>query len=140
MLPSPPMDLFAHPLILVALGGALGGVARFWLSGLVARRLGEAFPWGTLAVNVTGSAALGTLAAVALDPADDTVLRLPLWLMLAVGVLGSYTTVSSFTLQTLALARAGERWSALANVALSVTLCLGAATLGYVAANALIAG
>jgi CrcB protein len=140
MVPSPPMDLFAHPLILVALGGALGGVARFWLSGLVARRLGESFPWGTLAVNVTGSAALGMLAAVALDPADHTVLRLPLWLMLAVGVLGSYTTVSSFTLQTLALARAGEGWSALANVALSVTLCLAAATLGYGAANALIPG
>jgi CrcB protein len=140
MLRSPPMDLFAHPLILVALGGALGGVARFWLSGLVARRLGEAFPWGTLAVNVTGSAALGMLAAVALDPADHAILRLPLWLMLAVGVLGSYTTVSSFALQTLALARAAETWSALANIALSVTLCLGAATLGYGAASALIPG
>jgi CrcB protein len=134
------MDFVTHPLILVALGGALGGVARFWLSGLVARRLGEAFPWGTLAVNVTGSAALGMLAAVALDPADHAVLRLPLWLMLAVGVLGSYTTVSSFALQTLSLARAGERWSALANVALSVSLCLGAASLGHSAANALIPG
>jgi CrcB protein len=140
MLPSPPMDLVSHPLILVALGGALGGVARFWLSGRVARRFGESFPWGTLAVNVTGSAALGMLAAVVFDPADHAILRLPLWLILAVGVLGSYTTVSSFALQTLALARAGERWSALANVALSLTLCLAAATLGYAAAGRLFPG
>jgi fluoride exporter len=140
MLRSAPMDMLSHPLLLVALGGAFGGVGRFWLSGFVARRFGESFPWGTLAVNVTGAMAIGALAAIALDPASHAVLRLPLWLMLAVGVLGSYTTVSSFALQTLALARAGERWGALANIALSVTLCLAAATLGYSVANSLIAG
>ena len=140
MLRSAPMDMLSHPLLLVALGGALGGVGRFWLSGFVARRFGESFPWGTLAVNATGATAIGAVAAIALDPASHAVLRLPLWLMLAVGVLGSYTTVSSFALQTLALARAGERWGALANIALSVTLCLPAATLGYSVANSLIAG
>jgi fluoride exporter len=140
MLRSVPMDMFAHPLLLVALGGALGGVGRFWLSGLVARGFGESFPWGTLVVNVSGCAAIGALAAIVLDPASHADFRLPLWLVLAVGILGSYTTVSSFALQTLALARGGERWSALANVALSVTLCLAAATLGYGAASELTGG
>jgi CrcB protein len=138
MLPSPPMDLVTQPLILVALGGALGGVVRFWVSGLVARRFGERFPWGTLAVNVTGSAAIGALAALALDPAGHAVLRQPLWLGLAVGVLGSYTTVSSFALQTLSLAQAREGVRAALNVALSVVLCLAAAASGYAATAALV--
>jgi CrcB protein len=138
MVPSPPMDLVTQPLILVALGGALGGVARFWVSGLVARRFGERFPWGTLVVNVTGSSAIGALAVLALDPAGHAVLRQPLWLGLAVGLLGSYTTVSSFALQTLSLAQAREGVRAALNVALSVLLCLAAAASGYAATAALV--
>lgn len=109
----------------VALGSALGGAARFAVSGLVARAIGETFPWGTMAVNVTGSLALGALAARA--GAVGSVL----WQLAAVGFLGSYTTVSSVSLQTLALARDGEMARAAVNMALSLALCLGAAAAGF---------
>lgn len=109
----------------VALGSALGGAARFAVSGLVARAIGETFPWGTMTVNVSGSLALGALAARvgAIEPV--------LWQLAAVGFLGSYTTVSSFSLQTLALARDGEVARAAGNVALSLGFCLGAAAAGF---------
>ena len=112
---------------LLAVGGALGGMARFFVSGVVARRLGETFPWGTMAVNVTGALAIGVLAALFLTPEARAVTNLPAWAGLVLGFLGSYTTVSSFSLQTLALARNGEAGRALANVALSLGLCLAAA-------------
>lgn len=117
---------------LVALGGALGGIGRHAVSGLVARRWGEAFPWGTLAVNVSGAVLIGVLAGLILDP-DRAVRHPSLWLGLVTGMLGSYTTVSSFSLQTLALLRGGETGRALANVALSLGLCLGAAGLALAA-------
>lgn len=124
----------------VAAGSALGGAARFFVSGLVARGIGETFPWGTITVNVTGTLALGTLAALAAlpgaggpDPAS------PGWQFAAVGFLGSYTTVSSFSLQTLALARDGEIGRAAGNVALSLGLCLAAAAAGFAGA-ALVTG
>lgn len=114
----------------VALGSALGGAARFAVSGLVARAVGETFPWGTMTVNVTGSLALGALAA----SADTGALAPALWHLAALGFLGSYTTVSSFSLQTLALVRDGETGRAASNVALSLALCLAAAAAGFVAA------
>lgn len=120
-------------LAMVAIGGALGSMARFWVSGAVARRYGEAFPWGTLAVNVTGAAAIGVFAAVLLIPDAHAVLHRVLWAGLVIGLLGSYTTVSSFSLQTLAMARNGKVGHALANVALSLTLCLGAAAVAWIA-------
>ena len=123
-------------IILVALGGALGGLARYWVSGVVAQRFGETFPWGTLVVNVTGAAALGGLAALVLASDADASRTMPLWTLLAIGILGSYTTVSSFSLQTLALLRSGETGHAVCNVAGSVAACLAAAALGYVAALA----
>ncbi|MGQ0533842.1 MAG: fluoride efflux transporter CrcB [Caulobacteraceae bacterium] len=109
----------------VALGGAIGAPLRFAVSGLVGRRFGETFPWGTMAVNVSGAFTIGLLAA-AFDGAAQTS-----WLFATTGVLGSYTTVSSFSLQTLNLARDGQYPSAAANAALSVSLCLGAAGLGF---------
>ncbi|MRH20733.1 fluoride efflux transporter CrcB [Rhodovulum strictum] len=116
---------------LVALGGAVGSVARFWLSGVVARRFGETFPLGTLTVNVTGAVAIGVLAALLLAPGTHEIGNRTLWAGLAVGILGSYTTVSSFSLQTLALARNGETGRALANIVLSLALCLAAAAGGW---------
>ena len=120
-------------ILLALLGGGLGGVGRFWLSGVVARRLGEAFPWATLTVNASGAALVGVLAALLLEPGGHTATMPPLWAGLVIGVLGSYTTVSSFSLQTLALARGGEPIRAALNVVASLVLCLGAAALGYFA-------
>ena len=115
----------------VAAGSALGGAARFLVSGLVTRAIGRDFPWGTMTVNVTGSLALGVLAARAAasgaDPAQ--------WQFLAIGFLGSYTTVSAFSVETLALARSAAPGRAAGNVALSLALCLGGAALGFVAAS-----
>jgi len=118
---------------LVALGGAFGGIGRYAVSGLVARRWGETFPWGTLVVNVTGACLIGVLAALLLSPGDHAMLRPTLWLGFVIGVLGSYTTVSSFSLQTLALLRSGETDRALANIVASVALCLAVAALAMAA-------
>lgn len=118
----------------VALGSAAGGAARFFVSGLVARRVGETFPWGTMVVNVTGAFAIGVLSVLA---ATHPLLAHPqAWALAVTGFLGSYTTVSSFSLQTLALLRDGEWGRAAGNAFLSVSLCLTAATLGVVAASA----
>ena len=121
----------------VLVGSALGGMARFWLADAVARRLGERFPWGTLAVNASGALAIGVFAAVLLPAADGAVVTgsssaggLLAWHLAGLGFLGSYTTVSSFSLQTLALAHAGAWRRAGANVVLSLGLCLGAVGLG----------
>lgn len=116
---------------LVALGGGIGAVARFWVSARIARRFGEGFPWGTLVVNVTGAAAIGVLAALLLVPETHAVQHRGIWTALVIGTLGSYTTVSSFSLQTLGLARSGRPAHALANVALSLGLCLGASAAAF---------
>ena len=113
----------------VMFGCALGGMARLWVSGIVGRRLGEAFPWGTMVVNVTGAFVIGIFAAAAASGdgwfGDPTT-----WLLAGIGFLGSYTTVSAFSLQTLLLMQSGQGWRAAGNVALSLGLCLPAAALG----------
>lgn len=129
------MSVTALHVLAVAIGGALGGVARVWLAGVVTRRMGERFPWGTLAVNVTGSGLVGLAAALALPQAGSVMAPPTAWALLVIGVLGSYTTVSSFSFQTLVLLNAGEPGRAGANIAASVILCLGAAALGYLGAG-----
>jgi CrcB protein len=101
---------------------------RFWLSGAIARRCGESFPLGTLVVNVSGAILIGIAAA--LLPSNESGLE-PWRLGLITGVLGGYTTVSSFALQTLNLARLGELSAALLNVFASVLLCIGGAGASY---------
>ena len=118
----------------VALGGALGSVARYALSGIAVRWLGAAFPYGTLFVNATGSFAIGLLAAlVAADGRPS--LGADARAFLLVGVLGGFTTFSSFSLETLNLARSGALAPALLNVAGSVVLCLAAVSLGFATAG-----
>lgn len=120
-------------LIWVAIGGGFGGMARLFLSDFIARRAGETFPWGTIAVNVSGSFVIGIIAAAP----ESALLHTPAaWQLIVVGFLGSYTTVSSFSLQTLGLARDGEMLRAGGNVALSVAACLSAVALGYAAGSA----
>jgi len=116
----------------VAIGGALGSVSRYWLSGFVAARFGETFPWGTLVINVTGSFVIGIFAALAIPEGRmDSQSRLFATQFLMIGVCGGYTTFSSFSLQTLNLLREREWLYAGGNVILSVTLCMIAVWLGY---------
>ena len=114
----------------VALGSAIGGVARYG-AGLAAVRLwGTAFPWGTIAINIAGSfviAAFGALTAA--DGALPAGANLRLFVM--VGLCGGFTTFSSFSLQTLDLMRQDAWAAAAANIALSVTLCLLGAAAGF---------
>lgn len=120
----------------IAVGSAIGGVARYWLSGAVAGAFGETFPWGTLIVNVTGSFAIGFFATIS-DPEGRLFLGSTARQFLMTGILGGYTTFSSFSLQTLNLVRDGQWVPAGANIAGSVILCLVAVWLGHIAAAGL---
>ena len=122
--------------IYVAVGSALGGMARYFLAGWVAARLGELFPWGTVLINITGSFAIAFFAA--LTGSGGRFLVSPEWrTFFMVGICGGYTTFSSFSLQTLNLARDGEWLLAGANVVASVVLCLAGAWLGFAAVSAM---
>src|SRR6266481_293596 len=123
-------------LISVVLGSALGGIARYFLSGAIARRVGETFPWGTLTINVSGAFLIGVFGALARDNASVFASPNP-WLFAVTGFLGCYTTVSSFGLQTLPLARSGEPMHALGNVVVSVGLSLAAVSCGFFLADSL---
>src|SRR5579871_417495 len=108
---------------LIAIGSAIGGVARYWLSGLVTDRISDPFPWGTLLVNISGSFVIGLFATLSI-PSGKLSVSDPWRFFVMVGLCGGYTTFSSFSLQTLALAQSGEWLRAGANVLLSVALCL----------------
>ncbi len=118
--------------LLVGLGGAIGGSARFLVSALVGQMWGTRFPFGTLAVNVTGALVIGLVAGLASVSvvffnqhlAHDFIIT---------GLLGGYTTVSSFCLQTLNLVLDHRPVLAALNVAGSTILCLAAVAAGYVA-------
>lgn len=109
--------------LLVALGSALGGAARYWVSGFVANRFGQVFPWGTLIVNATGSFIIGFFASIT-APESRWFVGANARSFVMIGICGGYTTFSSFSLQTLALARDEEWFYAGANAVLSVVLCL----------------
>ena len=117
-------------LISVVLGSILGGLARYFLSGVVARRIGETFPWGTLFINVSGAFLIGIFGG--LSESSSSLMALPdPWLFAVTGFLGCYTTVSSFSLQTLTLARGGQTGRSFGYVVISVLLCLAAAAAGF---------
>ena len=119
--------------VLVAVGGAIGSVARYACTGLVDRALGGSFPWGTLLVNVVGSFVIGVAAALAV-PEGRLFLPANTRLFLMFGICGGFTTFSSFSLQTLDLLRSGAVLRASINIAASLLLCIGAAALGHAAA------
>ena len=114
----------------IGFGSALGGMSRHWLSGVVAHRFGETFPWGTLLVNVSGSFAIGFFAALT-APGGRGWASPALREFFMFGLCGGYTTFSSFSLQTLQLAEEGEWTRAGANILLSVVFCLLAAWIGH---------
>jgi fluoride exporter len=114
----------------VAIGGALGSVGRYWLSGFVADHYRGIFPLGTLAVNVSGSFVIGFLAALT-ETESRTFASPGFRQFLMIGICGGYTTFSSFSLETLKRLQDGEWLYASANVILSVVLCMIAVWLGY---------
>ena len=119
----------------VALGSALGGMARYASSGVELRWPGAGFPWSTLFVNIVGSLAIGALAFAI--PADGRALSDNARLLLMVGICGGFTTFSAFSLETLSLARTGAWGLAAGYVLGSVLLCLLAVAAGYFGAAAL---
>lgn len=120
----------------IFLGGGLGSLARWGVSGWVAERVGQTFPWGTLVVNVTGSFVIGLVAALT-EPEGRWLAPASFRQFFMLGVCGGYTTFSSFSLQTLNLAREGEWVHAGANAVFSPVLCLLAVWLGHGAGQAL---
>ena len=119
----------------IALGSALGGMARYACSTFVAQTVGGAFPWGTLAVNVVGSFVIGVFATIG-GPDSRWPLSPDARVFVTVGLCGGYTTFSSFSLQTLDLMREGHAGPAIGNVAASVALCLVAVWAGVAAGQA----
>lgn len=109
----------------VALGGATGSVLRFWLGSVIGHKAGAPF-WGTLFVNVTGCFLIGLLGNLRENGPGEFDRY-----FLMVGVMGGYTTFSTFSLQTLELLQKGSTPLALANIALSLVLCLLGVWLGH---------
>jgi CrcB protein len=118
----------------IAAGGAIGALLRYWTSVAVHSRLGMAFPYGTLAVNILGSLLMGFLYIWLIDRMTaGPALRA----FLLIGVLGAFTTFSTFSMETLNLMEAGHPVKALANILVSVIVCVAAAGLGVLAARQL---
>jgi CrcB protein len=122
--------------LLVALGGAIGTVARYWLSGAVAQLVGETFPWGTLLINVTGSFVIGFFAAFT-GPDGRVFVGATGRQFVMTGICGGYTTFSAFSLQTLNLLNDGKYAYASGYIVASVVLCLLAVWIGAVLASML---
>jgi fluoride exporter len=120
--------------LLVGLGGFVGTLFRYWLSGLIAKRYGETFPLGTLAVNAIGCFVIGFLFYFFYDRSLTTPTARTVVL---IGVIGGFTTFSSYGLQTFTLLRDGEVFLALVNVVASNVLGLALVWLGYVLAKAI---
>lgn len=123
-------------LVLVALGSALGGMARYWLGTTVDRRATSALPVGTMLVNLSGALVIGLLAVVVAAPSAEAFS--PIWSAVITGFLGSYTTVSAFGLQTLVLLEKKRDGWALVHVSLSVGGCLAAAAAGMLIARSVL--
>jgi fluoride exporter len=119
---------------LVALGGLAGCVARYWLAGAVQNLTDHGFPSGTLSVNILGSLIIGLVMTLSLERGlvnDD------LRILLTTGFCGGFTTMSTFSYETLALLRDGEQLLALGNISATFAACLGAVWLGSIAARLL---
>lgn len=140
---NPLEQVYIMTLLWVMLGSAIGAMARLCVINQVQRRLTSPFPWATLLVNVSGALLIGLLAAALLAgqaPSTNGLAASNTWLLLVVGVLGSYTTVSSFSQQTLLLWQQHQPKLALWNVLASLLLTLAAAAIGFAAATMLLAG
>jgi len=123
-----------NQVVFIAVGGAVGAVLRYLVSTGVYQWWGRGFPWGTLVVNVVGSLAMGLLYVLLLERAISG----PEWRAgLLIGLLGAFTTFSTFSIETLMLVEQGEPTKAAANALFSVGVCIGAAWLGVAAGRQL---
>lgn len=127
------MTAMNHMLV-IAGGGAIGAVLRYWMSNGVYALLGRGFPYGTLAVNVLGSLIMGFLYIWLLE---RTLSGSALRAFLLIGLLGAFTTFSTFSIETLNLMEAGQYIRAALNTMLSIVLCIGAASMGVMMARQL---
>lgn len=123
-------------LLLVCLGGALGSGARYLFVELAQKRFGVSFPWGTLFVNVVGSFLIGLVMWASFD---SKALSTEARLFLGTGILGGFTTYSSFNAETLAMAREGRYGAAAAYASSTFVAALLAGVLGLAAGRVLIA-
>ena len=115
--------------IFIALAGLIGTLSRYWLAGFVSRQYGDNFPWGTLIVNLIGSFLAGALYHLA----EERLLISPtLRTVILIGLIGGFTTFSSYGLQTFTLLRDGQVGLATLNVAVSNVLGLLMVWMGYV--------
>jgi CrcB protein len=116
---------------LVGLGSAFGGMARYWVSGIVADWIGQNFPWGTIVINITGSLLIGVFYSLTLPEGRMNTSRILVSQLVMYGICGGYTTFSSFSLRTLTLAQEGQWLLAGGNIVISVVACLIAVWLGF---------
>jgi CrcB protein len=118
----------------VAIGSAIGGMSRFWVSTIITKRLSAAqvFPWDIIFINVSGSFVIGVFAALTQPDARLGASRSFVTQLFMVGMCGGYTTFSAFSLQTLNLAREGQWLWAGGNMLISVVACLIAVWLGFI--------
>lgn len=131
-----PTSSFLMNLLLVIIGGGVGSGLRYWLSGVLDQRCGESFPLGTLAVNVLGCFAIGLFGTL-MGTEGRWLVSPAVRSFFMIGVCGGFTTFSSFSLQTLELARDAEWLYAGLNILGSVALCLVFVWLGHVLAATL---
>ncbi|MFQ5681596.1 MAG: fluoride efflux transporter CrcB [Candidatus Omnitrophota bacterium] len=113
--------------IYIATGGALGSVLRYWVSGLTHKLFNGGFPWGTLTVNLIGSLIIGILWG----GSEIFIISHNIRIFLFLGLLGSFTTFSTFTLENFSLMRDGEYWSTALNVFLNVAFGIVLVFMGY---------
>jgi len=129
------MKMMATRYLLVAVGGALGSMARYWVGGLAPRLFGEGFPYGTLVVNVLGSFLISMVMGVSLN---STVIPVNARIFLATGVIGGFTTYSAFNYETLMLLQQRLWLTGGLNIAATVVGCLVSGILGFAVARLLL--
>ena len=122
-------------LMFIAIGGSIGAVMRFLTQVTVYELAGRSFPYGTLVVNVVGSFLMGLLSIFLVEKFD---LGAEWHLAILIGVLGSFTTFSTFSIETLVLFEQGDIIKAMSNIILSVTLCVGSVWVGAYVAKQLV--